>query len=120
MDPNAQYSLKTSSVSNSPMFQNGEYLPPVEGDRVLFCRHADVGENHIDISKKACSDQPFHWYFLGNDQSVMRIPDGARFPVRWLAICNGCNAKATPDTAADFAAQDAPWIGEAPNITRIQ
>lgn len=35
---------------------------PVDGETVLFCQHASVDDDHIDISAEACEDQPFHWY----------------------------------------------------------
>src|SRR5579872_5903602 len=91
---------------------------PVEGERVLFCEHADVDEFHIDISANACPAQPFHWYWLGAmDQRATRN-DGEEFPVRWLAICDDCQKRVnTFGAIADAARQDAPWIGAAPNIT---
>jgi hypothetical protein len=87
-------------------------IPPQDGERVLFCEHAKVSEEFIDISAKACVNQPFHWYYVGPNE-VMRN-DGRTFPVRWLVICNFCNmSKKDPP---DCAAQDGPWIGSPPVI----
>lgn len=88
------------------------FIPPSDGERVLFCEHANVSETMIDISAKACVNQPFHWYCVGPNE-VMRN-DGVVFPVRWLAICNACHnsRKDLPDCAA----QDAPWVGPPPVI----
>jgi hypothetical protein len=92
--------------------QDVAVIPPEDGERVLFCEHASVSETSIDISAKACVNQPFHWYYVGPNE-VMRN-DGAVFPVRWLAICNACHeSKQDPP---DCAAKDAPWIGAPPII----
>jgi hypothetical protein len=107
-------------------------LEPREGERVLFCRHADVSEDHIDISKKACPSQPFHWYcFLGDNEVTRKRIRGKNesgyaddpmetFKVRWLAICDDCHRQITPaKDATSFARRDAPWIGDPPEITRV-
>jgi hypothetical protein len=89
---------------------------PIDGERVLFCVHADVGEDHIDISAAACRFQPFHWYYFGEGNPVTRQIDGAKFDARYLAICARCE-RDNPGMAS--AAQDAPWIGDSPNITPV-
>ena len=40
--------------------------------------------------------QPFHWYYLGDDNEASRGPDGVKFPVRWLAICRGGDCRCCP------------------------
>jgi hypothetical protein len=96
---------------------------PRDGERVLFCAHADVGPGHIDLS--TASLQPFHWYKVsddaGNPNRVKR-PDGREFDVSWACICNGCFVRAGAGGMTDTYAleriikRDAAWIGETPTI----
>lgn len=102
----------------------GAFLAPVESECVLFCQHADVSEFHIDISAKACADQPFHWFYVrgeNNGKAVCKRNDGEEIRFNWVAICSACERelKATKADVMDFAGRDAPWIGEPPNITRV-
>jgi hypothetical protein len=85
--------------------------PPHEGERVLFCEHADVDEDHIHL------EGPFHWYYLGESEEVQRMTDGARFPVRFLAICEGCHNLGFDPRG--LIAKDADWIGPPPEIARF-
>jgi hypothetical protein len=89
-------------------------VPPQDGERVLFCKHAKVSEEYIDISAEACDYQPFHWYYVGPCKVKVVWKDGQTFPVRWLVICNFCNmSKKDPPSCA---AKNAPWIGSPPVI----
>ena len=95
-------------------------FPPSEGQRVLFCAHADVDEFHIDISLAACPDQPFHWYCFENPgERVWRQSDGETFTAHWVALCDSCQRELSRSgvNIAKLIAQDAPWIGEPPQIT---
>lgn len=86
---------------------------------MLFCGHASVSESHIDISKNTCPAQPFHWYYLGEEE-VAR-DDGEKLVIRLLTICDDCEKRSRMDkiSAIEFAMQDAPWIGTPPVITRM-
>ena len=97
------------------------FLNPKAGDLVLFCMHADVSEEHIDISKEACTDQPFHWYFLaGPDDGPNMSRQTSRgkkdhIVINWLAHCNRCYLE-SPDPPARMMGQEARWIGPPPEI----
>lgn len=87
---------------------------PRDGERVLFCEHADVDEFHV------CLTGAFHWYYF--EAQVTRCSDGENVPTRWIAICEQCQAGMPGTSEAryqrfeDIIAQDAPWIGEPPQI----
>lgn len=91
-------------------------LGPTEGEPILYCRHADIRPDQIHLKA------PHHWYLLDKDEEVT-TPDGRTFSVRWAVVCESCHLqhRAAPDKPLiDFVAQDAAWIGEPPNISRIQ
>jgi hypothetical protein len=94
-------------------------LAPREGDLVLFCQHADVCEEYIDISAEACKDQPFHWYFIGSDDgpNIARMtPHGkVNRVINWMARCDACYRK-SPELPGTVIGKEAHWIGEPPVI----
>jgi len=89
---------------------------PKQGERVLFCKHQDVSEDHISLK----GDQQ-EWYVyedcvIGNTDTG----EDLRGTI-WLCLCEECHLQCkSADEALAFAAQDVEWIGPAPNITRIQ
>ena len=92
-------------------------MPPSEGDTVMFCGHADVSEFHIDISRKACATQPFHWYWFEDPEGSKAIAhreDGEEIRFHWVAVCADCHARFKD--VFDAVKQDAPWIGAPPEI----
>jgi hypothetical protein len=85
--------------------------PPIHGERVLFCPHADVSEFHINLKA------PTHWYSLG-DNEAQDTRTGETFSVHWLALCDDCHKQVKDVQEAHLlASQDAPWIGDPPTIT---
>lgn len=93
---------------------------PVAGDRVMFCQHAIANKRMIDISPNATKWQPFHWFFLGENEALDRRT-GETKPVRWLTLCNLCTGHSAAQGVDPvyLATQDARWIGEPPKITPI-
>lgn len=84
---------------------------------MLFCPHAEVGHDHIDISAKVCPAQPFHWYiYEGGPITDSRT--GEKFVSRWGAICQACENEARNDAEVAFSlcTQNEQWIGEPPVI----
>ena len=82
---------------------------PHDGDTVMFCEHADVGDDHIHISAN------FHWHYFSTDDGgpmVAERDDGTELRCHWLAICDACEMEFKDPFEA--ARQDAPWIGPAP------
>jgi hypothetical protein len=95
------------------------FLAPREGDLVLFCQHADVCDEYIDISLAACGDQPFHWYYIGSDDGpnmarVTRKGEVNRV-INWLARCNACYLE-SPEPPERMLGKEARWIGDPPVI----
>lgn len=88
-------------------------IPPVDGERVLFCEHCDVSEFHISVKA------PHHWWHLGESNEVTDKRTGDTFKVKWLCLCDLCH-KSIPhnEECTKFASKDAPWIGSPPDITR--
>jgi hypothetical protein len=95
------------------------FLAPREGDLVIFCEHADVCEDHIDISPEACKDQPFHWYYVPGDDgpNVARISVKGRVNkvIHWIARCHACYTR-SPEAPKTFIGREARWIGAPPHI----
>ena len=95
------------------------FLAPKEGDLVLFCQHADVSKEYIDISATACKDQPFHWYFIaGSDVPTVtrHTPNGKKDrTINWLARCNACYLESA-EAPATMMGKESLWIGPPPVI----
>lgn len=95
------------------------FLAPRDGDLVLFCQHADVCDEYIDISAKACNDQPFHWYHVGggNGPTMARhtVHGKQSRVINWVACCNACYLK-SPQLPEKFVGKEARWIGDPPKI----
>jgi hypothetical protein len=86
---------------------------PVDGERVLFCRHAHIGTDRDGAY--IMLKHPTHWYYLGKEQTATRS-DGSSFEVHWLAVCEQCNNSHTKQNIIEAAAQDAEWLGTSPDV----
>jgi hypothetical protein len=95
------------------------FLAPREGDLVLFCQHADVCEEYIDISTEACKEQPFHWYYIGGSDgpNMSRLTPQGRLNrrINWMARCDACYRE-SPELPERVIGQEARWIGPPPEI----
>ena len=84
---------------------------PVDGERVLFCSHADLTDGiHLTGT--------FHWHRFVPHETVTHKESGETFTVGWFAICDKCQDE-FQDDPPEALQQDAEWIGESPDITRV-
>jgi hypothetical protein len=84
---------------------------PVDGERVLFCAHADLSDDRVRLIGI------FHWHRFVPHETVTDKRTGETFEVEWFAVCEQCQTRyKKPERALR---QDAEWIGETPNITRV-
>jgi hypothetical protein len=92
---------------------------PNDGERVLFCRHFDAGPSYLLVP------HTLYLYFLGD--GMTRRSDGtAPFRVRWLVCCFICHRSAVDQSLSvkqacqDFAFQDSDWVGDPPDLVRVE
>jgi len=85
------------------------------GDDVLFCLHVDVAEDHIRLPRSC------HWHYITGDKpaEVIKSSDKTVLLVRYIVLCESCHRERHADPMAAVG-QDAKWIGEPPDIERIQ
>lgn len=87
---------------------------PKDGDRVLFCEHADVSKDHIAL-EGGC-----HWYEFKDEAELAKHNDGDWFVVRWICLCADCHMRRQSGTnMLHQLRQDAEWIGDSPRIGRV-
>jgi hypothetical protein len=85
---------------------------PVDGERVLFCAHADLSDGvHLPGT--------FHWHRFVPHETVTDKRTGDTFDVEWFAVCQKCQIEMADKPCTLVLTQDAEWIGQSPNITRV-
>ncbi len=84
---------------------------PVDGERVLFCAHADLRDG-IHLTGV------FHWHRFVPHETVTHKETGETFKCEWFAICEKCQVEYADDPA-EALHQHTEWIGTTPNITRV-
>ena len=106
-----------------------EYQPPIEGERVLFCRHANI-DTHAGIDTMRGLMGNYHWYHLGGvgGEGVIARRRQSLLPgisaiepvrVRWLCICTHCHRLVlSGEPPIKMAAKDAAWAGSSPDIIK--
>jgi hypothetical protein len=90
--------------------------PPQEGELVLFCEHADIGDGRIHLSREL---SPFHWYIWLTDEGgpgEVTLPDGTGDQFRWIAICRNCNQRCGKKLDESLVKKHSRWFGAAPVI----
>jgi len=87
--------------------------PPREGESVLFCPHAQVEPGRIRLPGS------FHWFLIKNaPATATRKIDHRKVMVRWIAACEPCTVRHAAEIMAAVT-QDGAWIGEPPEIKRV-
>jgi hypothetical protein len=86
-------------------------IGPREGERVLFCAHCDVSDDHI------CLTGRHHYFQLGDGTGAeIKGPEG-RIVARWAVACDRCfKASGNGKQIMRFMTVDYEWIGKTPQI----